>query len=355
MHLLFFSLLLAMLAATTVSYNCNSYPFPLNDIWVPGQNKSILNSSIDKFVDTNPEGMGSAHIWGNPEGPIPWERDKNNLFTIKYCFIRDYDRRHLVDMLETTIEEWWNEIGQAGSRSGHGLTMKELTDANGKPVYCMDNSAEDKWNKNVPYDTLPIEFTDGQEGSCSSTIGLKRTKPPKPWNMRLSIDSPNLIQDTMHELGHVFGMEHEHQRADRDKYIQVLYRNLHDHRSCYQKAKLQEPNIKEDDLCLHYKKALKYGCNCREYIAGVSINGETIKAFGKEFDYESIMMYNSNDNANRDCIEKFDQCPLARWKDPEDHSKGTVRVANRAGVVSDLDYEWVKLTYPWKEPSNKKQ
>ena len=150
-------------------------------------------------------------------------------------------------------------------------------------------------------------------------------------------------------------MEHEHQRADRDKYIQVLYRNLKDHRSCYQKAKLQEPDITEDDLCLDYKKALKYGCYCREYIAGTSIKGETIKAFSKEFDYESIMMYNSNDNAKKNCIENFDQCPLARWKDPEDHSKGTLRVANRAGVVSDLDYEWVKLTYPWKEPPSKKR
>ncbi|KAJ4365984.1 hypothetical protein N0V95_000361 [Ascochyta clinopodiicola] len=268
--------------------------------------------------------MGSAHIWGNPEGPIPWERDENDLFAIKYCFIRDYDRRYLVDMFETALEEWWNEIARAGLRSGHGLAMTELTDENGSPIYCMDGTAEDKWNKNVPYDTLPIEFTGAQEGSCSSTIGLQR-------------------------------MEHEHQRADCDKYIQVLYRNFRDHRSCYQKATLQEPNISEDDLCSNYKKAIEYGCGCREYIAGVSINGETIKAFSKEFDYESIMMYNSDDNANEDCIEKFDQCPLARWKDPEDHSKGTMRVANRAGVVSDLDYEWVTSTYPWKEPSSEQK
>ncbi|UPX14405.1 uncharacterized protein EKO05_0004888 [Ascochyta rabiei] len=210
MHLPLLSFLLAMLAATSTAYNCYSYPFPLNGIWVPGQNISIPDNSVQKSIDNSPDGMGSAHIWGNPEGPIPWERDENNLFTIKYCFIRDYDRRHLADMFETAIEEWWNEIGQAGSHSGHGLAIKELTDENGTPVYCMDGSAEDKWNKNVPYDTLPIEFTGGQEGSCSSTIGLRRTKPPKPWNMRLSIDSPSLIQDTMHELGHVFGKSTPH-------------------------------------------------------------------------------------------------------------------------------------------------
>jgi len=41
-------------------------------------------------------------------------------------------------------------------------------------------------------------------------------------------------------------MEHEHQRADRDKYIQVLYKNLIDYEHCYQKAKIQEKDITGD-------------------------------------------------------------------------------------------------------------
>lgn len=205
MRLFLFSLQLVTLTATATAHNCNSYAFPPNGSWVSGQNISVNDQIIDKFIKANPEGTGSAHIWGNAGGPVPWERDENSLFTINYCFLRDYDRRFLGDMFEAAIEEWWNEIGQAGPRSGHGLAMKEVTNEDGNPVYCMDPSAEDEWNKHVPYDTLPVEFTDGQEGSCSSTIGLHRTNPPKPWNMRLSIDSPNLIQDTMHELGHVFG------------------------------------------------------------------------------------------------------------------------------------------------------
>ena len=305
-----FSLLclqLVTLTTTTLAYNCNSYVFPLNGSWIPSQNISNVDIN-DKFVDVNPEGMGSAHIWGNPGGPVPWERDKNNLFTIKYCFIRDDDREYIGDTFEAAIKELWNEVGQAGPRSGHGLAMREVLDEDGDPMYCMDSTQEDKCNKKVPCDTLLIEYTGGTEKSCSSTIGLQRTNPPTHSNMRLSIDAPHLIQDTMHELGHVFGksnwlillhpllprpemrcrltqgMEHQHQRADRDKYIQVLYRNLRDFRSCYQKAKIQEPDITEDELCLDYKKAARYGCGCREYIKGVSINGETIKAGNKEFD-----------------------------------------------------------------------
>lgn len=38
----------------------------------------------------------------------------------------------------------------------------------------------------------------------------------------------------MHELGHAFGLTHEHQRADRDRYIRVLWENLEpEHRYSY--------------------------------------------------------------------------------------------------------------------------
>jgi len=132
-------------------------------------------------------------------------------------------------------------------------------------------------------------------------------------------------------------MEHERQRADRDKYIQVLYKNLYDHRSCYQKAKIQEPDITEDDLCLHYKKALQYNCDCREYIAGVSASGETIKAFSKEFDYDSIMMYNSNDNGKKD----YRQVRSVSAGAPEGSLRITARVLSALPIVRVWYQIWI--------------
>lgn len=140
------SLLLAQLftlAANSSAYNCNTHNFPLDGSWIPGQN--VPNADItDKFIDANPEGMGSAHIWGSPGRLIPWERDENNLFTIHYCFSRDWNREHIGATVEAAIEERWSDIGRAGPRSGHGLTMKEVVDEDGNPVYCMDSTAEDK-------------------------------------------------------------------------------------------------------------------------------------------------------------------------------------------------------------------
>ncbi|KAJ4382138.1 hypothetical protein N0V86_002467 [Didymella sp. IMI 355093] len=143
----------------------------------------------------------------------------------------------------------------------------------------------------------------------------------------------------MHELGHVFGMEHEHQHADHDKHIEVLYKSLRDHEHCYQKVKVQESEFTEDDLCMDYRKAEHYGCMCREYVKGTDLDSQKIKADSKKLDYKSIMMHDSFDGAKDGCLDRFVDCPLACWTDPEDYSKGTGRVHIQRGIISDLDYE----------------
>ena len=120
-------------------------------------------------------------------------------------------------------------------------------------------------------------------------------------------------------------MVYEHQRADRDKYIQVLYKNVRDYDQCLQKASIKEPGITGDQPCLDYRKTTQHGCGCGAYIKGVNPEGLEIKA-GSRFDYKSIMMYSSFNGAKKSCVERFDNCSLARWIYPEDHSKGTMPV-----------------------------
>ena len=191
------------LFATSLAYNCTPYNFPMNGIELPSQNISSADIA-DKIIEADPEGMGSAHVWGSPGSPVPWKRDENNLFTIPYCFARDFDRENIGHTVEDAIEQWFRKISQASPRSGHGLAMREVVDKDGDPVYCMDSTAVDKWNDKVPYDILPTEYTYGTRGKFSATVGLIRTDPPRRWNMRLSIDGPDLLAETMHELGHVF-------------------------------------------------------------------------------------------------------------------------------------------------------
>ncbi|KAL1606983.1 hypothetical protein SLS59_002685 [Nothophoma quercina] len=134
-------------------------------------------------------------------------------------------------------------------------------------------------------------------------------------------------------------MMHEHQRADRDKFIQVLYKDLGDYRSCYQKVIIRETYMTEDGFCWNYKNVLRYGCSCWESTTSITINGESIDAGSKDFNYKSITIYNSVDWAEQDCIDNFKNCPLACWKDPDNHLKDPGEIANPPGVISRLNYE----------------
>ncbi|KAF3048839.1 hypothetical protein E8E11_008027 [Didymella keratinophila] len=273
-----------------------------------------LDPALDAGWDVTGIQLASAlrTSGGNPGSLVTWKRDGNNLFTIHYCFARDWDRENIGDTVKAAIKEWRKKIGQASPRSDHGPAMKEVVDKDGNSSYCMNSTAEDKWKNNVPYDTLPIIYTGGTQGECSATVALIRTESPRHWNMRLSTDGLHLLAKTMHELRHVFSMVHEHQRADRDKYIQVLYKNLPDCEHCYQKAKIQQKDITGDVMCLSYRKAKQNGCGCDAYIEGTNASGLKIEAGSKEIDYKSIMMYSSFHAAKKDCVNKFDNCPLAR-------------------------------------------
>ena len=71
MRLSLFCSQLFTLTATSLAYNCNSYNFPLDGLWVPRQSNS--NAAIlDKFATANTDDMILADIWGNTGGPAPW-------------------------------------------------------------------------------------------------------------------------------------------------------------------------------------------------------------------------------------------------------------------------------------------
>ena len=76
-----------------------------------------------------------------------------------------------------------------------------------------------------------------------------------------------------------------------------------------------------------------------ESTTSITINGESIDAGSKDFNYKSITIYNSADWAKQDCIDNFKNCPLACWKDPDNHLKDPGEIANPPGVIPRLNYE----------------
>ncbi len=59
----------------------------------------------------------------------------------------------------------------------------------------------------------------------NSQVGFQNTGSGSTPGQRLNLSS-NLVGVILHELGHAIGMEHEHQRSDRDDHININFNNL---------------------------------------------------------------------------------------------------------------------------------
>jgi len=90
------------------------------------------------------------------------------------------------------------------------------------------NKAMDMWEKYTCIkfvkhtdEAAYVTLTNGS--SCSSGVGMWY----KPYEVHLA-KKCRTAGNAMHELGHVIGFWHEHQRPDRDEYIGINYENLQD-------------------------------------------------------------------------------------------------------------------------------
>jgi hypothetical protein len=81
-------------------------------------------------------------------------------------------------------------------------------------VSCYDRSIE-----NYPY--LSVETKKDGFQPCWSMLGVSKNK-----NVLNLLDTCWRKDTIIHELGHAFGLMHEHQRPDRDKYITVNFNNI---------------------------------------------------------------------------------------------------------------------------------
>lgn len=111
--------------------------------------------------------------------------------TIKYIFIDEFDAAEK-EVIFSAMEEWSMATGTV-----------EFEEATSK-----------YWH--------PLEIQRTSDNSSWATIGYHTNTRNV---MKLSDVS---MYTVLHELGHVIGLEHEHNRMDRDDYIKVFFGNIED-------------------------------------------------------------------------------------------------------------------------------
>jgi hypothetical protein len=95
-----------------------------------------------------------------------------------------------------------------------------------------------------------------------------------------------------HELGHVFGLLHEHQRADRDFYINYNCRNVIGFDGALAKARAD--GYTEDQLCTQLGVAQMYGWAGAEFVRFAPSATDIVSPY----DFHSIMHYDCRHGAN---------------------------------------------------------
>ncbi|KXT09867.1 hypothetical protein AC579_6745 [Pseudocercospora musae] len=116
-----------------------------------------------------------------------------------------------------------------------------------------------------------------------------------------------LMRSMVHELGHVIGLEHEHQRPDRDHYIRVDFKNLEGWREAYEEVK--EATAKEEPtfagkspeqrmvlLTSDFGLAEEFDFEeAGDFIRAPRFGNEEMASYqaSRTYDYDSIMHYGS--------------------------------------------------------------
>jgi len=95
-----------------------------------------------------------------------------------------------------------------------------------------------------------------------------------------------------HELGHVFGLLHEHQRPDRDSWVGYNCRNVVGYRDAV--ARARAGGYTEDELCNRPGVAQYYGWGGSEFVKLPATDSEILTPY----DFFSIMHYDSRHGAD---------------------------------------------------------
>lgn len=235
------------------------------------------------------------------------------LKTVTYCFKTKADEKALHGIL---TEGWgfWVK-GEADSKVKNGLKIAPV-DSDGTLCDKNVNALEISTNKNCVRSSTPGYIEKGAAGRHNMKFDPSDKCPNGPTTMAMA-----------HELGHVFGLYHEHQRPDAAETVSFNCENLKDYAEALKKH--GEPAMKI--LCTNGQSARNEDFSASEFIPFVT---SKIYVVSPSFDKESIMLYSST--AGAISAKK----PVLTWKEGKDKTIPTPKKCSQG------DMERIAALYP---------
>ncbi|PSN75602.1 hypothetical protein BS50DRAFT_644514 [Corynespora cassiicola Philippines] len=320
---------------------------------------TILTTLIlsENLTSPNPLFRRSLHMF-NPgiEGaPNPWPRNpQNNLVEITYCYLNQRSRDEARSNLEDAIKGWIDALGGPASHvTGHGLAFRDVKDDEGNPIFCSEDggSGGSNWNSEIPLGTMNVEYRRDVTGEASMWYRLDSSNP---WRNHLKIGASADVVSTMHELGHKFGMGHEHQRADRDQFVRFRCHNLIGFEEATEDAQENDRGMNWQIMCEDPRYSTIWGFTAiaqysLNFIPDASFQVLPLHTDDTPYDILSIMHYPTGIHSYDACLTdwELDQCDMVKWKTPKE--AGVEWIA-RNMKPSAGDLAFVRRHYPWLDP-----
>ncbi|ORX97360.1 hypothetical protein BCR34DRAFT_607322 [Clohesyomyces aquaticus] len=277
-----------------------------------------------------------------------WPRQgEDKLAVITYCYDDHATQARLAPVMRKAIQIWYDELGGPASKaSGHGLVFKEYGAPASKSPWCLQNGKLWTAESGIPMDAVRVHAND--RAKAVSTVGyIEDDGAETGGRHEMRLDPHTAVEGAWvfaHELGHVLGLLHEHQRVDRENYVNFKCANVQGFHETQTVSFEQNPSEDANSICTNYSVAQRYGFDAMQYIPE---DNHFQTDASPTFDFNSIMLYDSKTFAElrESCnAGSTDYCVLLKWTSP---AKERLEYIDTNKVPSEGDVEFVKSFYNW--------